>query len=195
MRALLFSTLFFCMPGVLVAQDDREAKHEQESITAPKSSGKNKKKGKKEAESEASDTTSPVPEPVRRTSRMNREKKSFAIGTELGPMFSATPGGGLEATANAGGTMQYGLDVSYGKEDLISQSDEADTSTATPSGTLQNDIVTSELSLTFTYVSAAAKFFLANSFYFSAGFGYRVIETNIGVSSASDKNLFIKTNT
>jgi len=131
----------------------------------------------------------------KRSSRMNRADKKIAVGADAGLIFSGTPGAGLELSFNSSDSLQIGGGFSYGKEDLRSDAaNEGSGSSGSTSTQPVSTIETEELDLSFTYVNASAKYFLGNSFFFSAGFGYRIIETNIRVASKID-SMFIDTNT
>jgi hypothetical protein len=115
-------------------------------------------------------------------------------------MFSATAGGGLELSFNSGESLQFGGGISYGKKDLTSQGADSEETSSGGSGsssgsTTEPVVETEQLDLTFTYANAISKFFVGNSFFFSAGLGYRIIETNIRVSSVAERDIYIATNT
>lgn len=202
MKAVIFLLLALSISAPAVAQNETGSDTESTpKVENTRKKGKKKKRPADKGKPTAEETDKPA-EPRKRTSRMNRATKKIGLGAELGLMFSATAGGGLELSFNSGDSLQFGGGISYGKEDLTSQGADAEETSSSGSGGSSGSttggepiVETEQLDLTFTYANAIGKFFVGNSFFFSAGLGYRIIETNIRVSSVAERGIYIATNT
>lgn len=200
MKAVYLPLIILLFSSPVSAQDEPGPADEKDEEVTPKPAKSKKKKVKKKSKADQQQPADKVAaqDPGKRTSRMNRASKKIGLGAELGAMFSSTAGGGLEFSLNSNDSLQLGGGFSYGKQDLSSQAADddqtANSGSSSGSTSTKSTIETEELDLSFTYVNATGKYFLGNSFYFSAGLGYRIVETNIRVVSLVDTT-YIDTNT